>query len=274
MGLQLNTNVASLTAQRNFGNVTAQLNKSIERLSSGLKINRAADGGGSLLAADALEAQRRGYAVAQDNIQQGINVLNIADSALGTVTDDLQRLRELAVEASNGTVSDFEGYIEETTQILANIDIVAANTVDANGTALLAANGIAYDIQVGTDNVATSTINIGASLTDNTSATLGVSTSPTNSANALTLLDEVDAALIAVVENRTTIGGMVNQLENSLEFAQIAEENLASSEGVLRNVDVASETANLTKMQILQQASALALSQANQAPNIALSLLR
>ncbi len=273
MGLFLNTNVASLNAQRNFGNVTQGLNKSIQRLSTGLRINKASDGAGSLLLADDLQAQTRGFAVAEKNIQQGINVLNIADAALGTINDDLQRLREVALEASNGTVSDFTAYAAETTQIIANISAVANGTVDPNGTALLA-GAITLNIQAGADSGGTNVIDIGAALSDNTAATLTVAQSPTSNANATTLLGQVDAAISTVATNRATIGGMTNQLENRLEFVQIAKENTAASESLIRNVDVAEETANLTKMQILQQASALALSSANQAPNIALGLLR
>ena len=273
MGLHLNTNISSLTAQRHFGNVTRDLNKSIEKLSTGLKVNRASDGAGSLLAANELEAQVRGFRVAEDNIQQGMNMLNVADASLQTINDDLQRLRELAVEASNGTVTDFTAYTSETTQLLASIDAVANGTTFGSNV-LLDGSLVTLNIQAGADAGGTNTVNIASAFTDNTSATLAVSTSPSTNANAQTLLGEVDTALASVAGNLATIGGMQNQLDNRLQFAQISKENLAASESVLRNVDVAEETANLTKMQILQQASAMALSQANQAPSIALRLLQ
>ncbi len=275
MGLFLNTNVASLNAQRNFYGVTAALNKSIERLSTGFKINSAADNPGSLLLANHLQSRHRGFAVAESNILQGQNLLKIADGAMMSIQDDLQRLRELALEASNGTVTDFSAYEEEAAQISANIDAIANGTTYGS-TVLLAGGAGAINIQAGAESGGTNVINIGASLTNNTVTGLNGAafTSPNNQANAQTLLGEVDGALAQLAENQATLGGMMNQLSNRLEFVQISKENYAASEGVVRNVDVAAETSRLTQLQVLQQASALALAQANQAPAIALRLLQ
>lgn len=274
MGLFLNTNVASLNAQRNFFNVTAELNKSIERLSTGFKINSAADNPGSLLLANHLESRTRGFAVAESNIQQGSNLLSIADGAMQTIQDDLQRLREIALEASNGTVTDFTAYTEEASQISTNIDAVANGTTYGS-TVLLAGGAGTINIQAGAEANATDTIDIGSALSDNTVTGLngGAFTAPSSQANAQTLLGEVDTALAQLSTNQATLGGMMNQLSNRLEFVQVSKENYAASEALVRNVDVAAETSRLTQLQIVQQASAMALSQANQAPAIALQLL-
>ncbi len=278
MSLFLNTNVSSLNAQRHFRGVTGQLNKSIERLSSGIKLNRASDGAGSLLLANSLEAQRRGMDVAANNIQQGINVLNIADSALQTVQGDLQRLREIAIEAANPTVTDFTGHSAEVGQIFANIDAISNGTSFGTGAGaiqLLDGSVAAFAIQAGAGTAGSDTIDISGAFADTDAAALGLlQNTLASNANATTLLGEVDAALTALSGFVATIGGNQSQLENRLDYVQISSENLSASEGIVKNVDVAVETARLTQLQILQQASALALSQANQAPSIALRLLQ
>ncbi len=272
MTLSLRTNTAALNAQRNFGSVTMDLNKSLERLSSGFRLNKAGDGAGSIGAADSYAAQRRGSEVASRNIQLGQSVLNIADSAMQTIREDLLRMREVAVEASSATVTDFTAYAAEAAALTANITTTATNT-DFNGVNLIGAGAPAnYVIQVGAN--AADTLDIGAGLTDNTAATLGIAQAIGSNANAQTLIGEIDTALGALADNFAAVGSQQNNLENALQVAQISQENFAAAEGVLRNTDVAAETSRLTQMQVVQQASALALSQANQAPNIALSLLR
>jgi len=277
MSLTLRTNVASLNAQRGFGQVTSDLNKTLEKLSTGYKLNRAADGAGSIALADAFTAQVRGFGVAKSNIQQGQAMLDIADSALQTIRDDLQRYRELAVEAANGTVTDFTGYEAERGQIVANINAVAnGTTFGTTGIQLLNGTSGAINIQAGANTNATDTVDISGAFADNTFATLagGAGTAIGSNANATTAIGEVDTALAALATNMAAIGGLQAQLDNRLQYAQISQENFSAAEGVVRNVDVAEETSKLTQLQIVQQASALALSQANQTPNIALQLLR
>ncbi len=278
MSLFLNTNVSSLNAQRHFRGISNQLNKSIERLSSGLKLNKASDGAGSLLLANNLEAQRRGMDVAANNIQQGVNILNIADSALQTIQGDLQRIREIAIEASNPTVTDFTGHSAEFVALVANIDAVANGTSFGTGAGaiqLLDGSVAAFNIQAGAGTAGSDTIDISGSFAASDAATLGVATAAiASNANATTVIGEVDTALAALAGRIATVGGDQSQLENRLDFVQISSENLAASEGIVRNVDVAAEMSRLTQLQILQQASALALSSANQAPSIALRLLQ
>ncbi len=278
MSLFLNTNVASLNAQRNFRGVSSRLNQSIERLSSGLKLNRASDGAGSLLLANNLEAQRRGMDVAASNIQQGINVLNIADSALQTVQGDLQRLREIAIEAANPTVTNFTGHSAEVGALFTNIDAISNGTSFGTGAGaiqLLDGSVAAFNIQAGAGTAGSDTVDISGSFADTDATALGLAQNTiASNADATTLLGEVDAALATLSGFIATIGGNQSQLQNRLDFVQISSENLSASEGVVRNVDVAAETARLTQLQILQQASALALSSANQAPSIALRLLQ
>lgn len=274
MGLFLHTNVASLNAQRNFNTNQAKLQSSLEKLSSGFKLNRAADGAGSLLLANQMTSQVRGYAVAEENIQQGINMLNIADSALTTLNDGLQRLREVALAASNGTVTDFTAYSAEVGEIVDNVNDLATSAT-YNSTVLLNGSAANVTIQAGSGSLATDQVDISAAFSDNQSAALGLTqTTITNVTTAGTVLTQVDAALATVATNLAAIGGAQSELSSRLQYAQIAKENFSASEAVVRNVDVATETANLTKLQILQQASAMALSQANQMPNIAIQLLR
>lgn len=275
MALFLNSNATSVGAQRNFNNVTSQLNKTIGRLSSGLKINSGADGGASLGQADAFSARVRGFGVAETNIQQGQAVLNIADSALQTIRDDLQRMREVALEAANGTVTDYTNYNAEVADIVANIDAVATGTTFGTNV-LLNGSVAAFSIQAGAESGATNQVDLAAAFADSQAAALlgAAATTITDSATAMTLLGQVDTALTNVAGNLANIGQFQNQLSNRLEFAQISKENYVAAEGAIRNADVAAETSKLTQQQVLQQASALALSQANNAPNIALQLLR
>lgn len=201
-------------------------------------------------------------------------MLNIADSALTSVNDGLQRLREVALAASNGTVTDFTAYSAEAGKIISNVTNLANGTT-YNSTKLLDGSAANIIIQAGSGSLATDQVDISAAFSDNKAATLGLAqTTITNVTTAQTVLTQVDAALATVATNLATIGGAQNQLKDRLQYAQIAKENFSASEAAVRNVDVATETANLTKLQILQQASALALSQANQMPNIALQLLR
>lgn len=274
MGLFLNTNVASLNANRNLFNITSSLNKSLERLSSGYKINSAADGAAELLISEGLRAQIRGSQAAMTNVQQGIDMLNTADSAMQQTYEHLQRMREIAVEAANGTVSDYTSYNNELAERSNAIDGIANNTI-YNEQVLLdgsIAGGAGFNIQTGAN--AGEQVDIASAFADNTAATLGVSTTTlTSAADANTLIGEIDTAMANLDGNMATVGGFTNQLQDQMNFLSVAVENLSASEASIRNTDIAQETANLARLQILQQAAAAALSQANQMPSIALQLL-
>lgn len=285
MPLTINTNITSINAQRYLGANTNALQKTMEKLASGYRINRAGDDAAGLQLSENLRAQIRGSKKALDNTQDGMNVLNIADGALQTITDSLQRMRELAVQAANDTynTSQRSAMQVEVEQLLADIDRIASAT-KFNGVDLLSATSPAnFILQVGANNVANvDTIDIASAMGDSSATTLGIAswnstnltTAIDSSANAQAFLAEVDAAINAVNIKRGNLGAFVNRLEGTSNNLSIGIENLSSSESRIRNVDVAMESANLTRNQILQQASNTILAQANQTPQLALQLLK
>jgi len=264
---------------------TNALQKTMEKLASGYRINRAGDDAAGLQLSENLRAQIRGSKKALDNTQDGMNVLNIADGALQTITDSLQRMRELAVQAANDTynTSQRSAMQVEVEQLLADVDRIASAT-KFNGVDLLStASPANFIIQVGANNtVGVDTIDIASAMGDSSATTLGVAswngtnltTAIDSSTNAQSFLSEVDAAINAVNIKRGNLGAFVNRLEGTSNNLSIGIENLSSSESRIRNVDVAAESANLTRNQILQQASNTILAQANQTPQLALQLLK
>jgi flagellin len=285
MPLVINTNVGSLSAQRYLGNNTNMLQKSMEKLSSGYRINHAGDDAAGLQLSEKLRAQIRGSQKAMDNTQDGVNVLNIADGALQTITDNLQRVRELTVQAGNDTYNTAQRSAMgvEIVQMLTDIDRIAKAT-KFNGVDLLSSSSpSSFTLQVGANAVTgVDTIDIATALGDSTASTLGVtnwtgsslSSSISSGDAARALQAQIDTAITAVNTKRGNLGAFVNRLEGSINNLSIGTENLSSSESRIRNVDVAAESANLTRNQILQQAASTILSQANQTPQLALSLLK
>ncbi len=277
MPLVVNTNIASINAQRQLANNTNQLAKSLERLSSGFRINRSSDDAAGLQVSENLRAQIRGSKKALDNVQDGMNVLNIADGALGVITENLQRMRELAVQAANDTydANQRSAIQQEIDARISDINRIS-DAVQFNGVNLLDGTLANMTLQVGANATAgVDDLNIATAFTNADFATLsgGGATNVSTHANALTAIGTIDTAIQAVNTQRATIGSFVNQLESASENLMIGVENLSSSESRVRNVDVAAESAELVRNQILQQASAAMLSQANQAPSLALQLL-
>ena len=285
MGIQINTNVQSLNAQRLLGQNTTALGKSLEKLSSGFRINKGSDDAAGLQISETLRSQVRGSQKANDNVQDGINVLNTADGALSTITDNLQRMRELTVQGANDTlgVDQRSAINKELTQLSADISRIADST-EFNGKKLFSSVAT-YKIQVGANKVSgTNVLDIGSakSALGTLQATslglraaggtlsIGVSTN----VSALQTLSKIDVALQKVGNRRASIGAFTNRLTTAGQNLSIAIENFSASESRIRNTDVAKESAEMTKNQILQQASATVLGQANQAPNLALQLLR
>jgi flagellin len=284
MPLVINTNVASINAQRNLGTNTNMLSKSIERLSSGFRINKAGDDAAGLQISENLRAQIRGSKKALDNVQDGTNVLNIADGALATITENLQRMRELAVQAANDTYdSASRTAIETELDQLATEITRISDATQFNGVKLLdgSINGTNNMVlQVGYSNNATqNTIDVGSTgaFADTDATALGVndaSIDVTNNTNARTALNLIDTALTRVNTQRANIGATINRLERAATNLSTQIENVSAAESRIRNVDVAAESAELVRNQILQQSSAAMLSQANQFPSIALQLLQ
>ena len=270
MGLRVNTNVFSLNAQKNLGAVTERLGGNFARLSSGLRIATAADDAAGLGISEEMRAQIRSYAQAGRNAQDGISLAQTAEGALSEVASNLIRMRELAVQAANGTLTDEDrDIIDVEFQALDDeIDRIAGDT-EFNGTALLD-NTSSLAIQVGID--ANETVDVSA--VDVQSATLGIASldvqDVTNSNLAITALD---TAITSVNTARGELGASVNRLGSAFRTIQNTRENLSAAESRIRDVDVAFETADLTRNSILQQAATAVLAQANVQPQLALSLL-
>jgi len=286
VSIVVNTNVASLIAQRNLSSNTTSLSKSIERLSSGYRINRAADDAAGLSISENLRGTIRGNKQAINNIQDGINMLQIAEGGLAVINENIQRIRELAVQAANDTNSSVErdAILSEVTARLSDIDRIAKSSKFNNISLLDGTANATLQVGAGSE-LSTNTIEIENSvLARATVSCIGT----TASANGLTLtatgatwssngirlyLDVLDAALSDVASRRSNIGAYQNRLESALNNLEVATENVQAAESRIRDLDVAKETSNMTKYQILQQASASVLSQANNLPSVALKLL-
>ena len=287
MGITINTNVQSLNAQRVLGGNVKSLGKSLEKLSSGYRINRASDDAAGLQISEGLRSQIRGSDQANSNVQDGINLLNTTDGSLETITNNLQRIRELAVQGGNDTLAtDQRSAIDKEIQQLAKDVTRIASASLFNKKDLLNGTTTSLKIQVGANvTSATNTIDLATAGTNpfaDARATalnlLGaadaVRLSVKSNGSALKTLSIVDAALQTVQNRRAAIGALTNRLEGASTNLQISSENFSASESRIRNTDTAKESANLTKNQVLQQASSQILGQANQTSQLALSLLR
>ncbi len=279
MPLVINTNVSSLNAQRNLSNNTFNLNKSLERLSSGYRINRASDDAAGLQISESLRAQIRGSKKALDNTQDGMNLLNIVDGAYQTIQNNLQRIRELAVQGANDTnaTAQRNAINQEIDALRADIDRIAGGTQFNNVNLIGATAPAAYLIQVGPNSTVNDEIDVGTALLNTTTAAGGLNLAAAAGTNTnaayQTYITNTDTALTNLNTRRATIGSFSNRLESAASNLSISIENLSASESRIRNVDVASESAEMIRNQILQQSSAAILSQANQAPSLALQLL-
>lgn len=285
MAINIRTNVPSLLAQRNLDASTNRLNTSYERLSSGLRINRARDDAAGLAIAETLKADARVATVAIRNASDGISIVSIADQAIGQIGNVLTRLAELAEQSANGVFgneqrSALQGEFTALTQEIERI----ALTTEFNGLKLLSGGGEVI-FQVGFDGTSLSQVTysgVQATLAALGLAGAGTST-PIYSINAATTdaaqsasriaLDAINAAITSVTRNRGALGAAESRLEVTIGNLQVARENFKAAESRIRDVDVASEAAELTRLNILQQAGAAVLAQANSQPQLALQLL-
>jgi len=267
MALMINTNVVSMNAQRNLASSQSSLATSMERLSSGLRVNSAKDDAAGLAIADRMNAQVRGITVAIRNANDGISLSQTAEGALSTMTDALQRMRELAVQAQNGTnsTSDRANLDTEYQQLSAEITRVATQT-KFNGTAIVGASAGANVFQVGANN--------GDTLTVTTTTISTVAGDLTTSANASTAVAALDTKLDAITTNRANYGAAMSRFQFAISNLSITQENQSAARGRIVDADFASETANLSRSQILQQAGTAMVAQANQLSNNVMSLLR
>ena len=276
MGLRINTNTASLNAQRNLYGTKLDLDKSLERLSSGYRINRAGDDAAGLAISENLRAQIRGLKQASRNAQDGVSLVQVAEGSLNEISSILIRLRELAVQAASDTIGPVERQFlnVEYDQLVSEVDRIADGT-EFNGTQLLSGTGSILDFQVGTRNDPNiDRLSFDASKADANSAALGVNlTSVADKASAQNSLSAIDSAIVSVSAMRADFGAIQNRLQSTIANIAVSVENMSAANSRIRDVDVAEETANLTRNNILMQAGTSVLSQANQTANAALGLL-
>lgn len=274
MGLQINTNLDALNAHRNLSKSSDSLSKSIERLSSGLRINSAADDAAGLGISERMNAQIRSISQAKRNAQDGISLVQTADGALGQVTEILHRMRDLAVQYNNGVYDSASqaAITAEVAQLSAELERVIG-TAKFNGVSLLtgpvSVDSILVTLQIGPDN--TDTVGIPNPGIQGMTAASSFATVAPGSTVDLSLFD-ID--LNAVNHARTLMGSVQNRLEHTISYLGSYEENLMSAMSRIRDVDMAAEMTNMTRLQILQQAGTAMLSQANQAQSAVLRLLQ
>ena len=276
--MRINANIAALNAARNLNMSQDALGKSLEKLSSGYRINRAADDAAGLAISEGLRSEIRGSSQAQRNAQDGISFLQTAEGSLNEVSSMLQRMRELAVQAANST-SDGTAEQAETTALTTEITAVGART-KFSGISVFqdySAVGKALNFQVSSNSAAAEQVQVNSNLTLAATAIGGVDLTAINlttDAGAQAALDTLDTAIKAVSSERAGLGATQNRLEHTVANLGVAVENLTASESRSRDVDMASEMATYTRNNILSQAGTAMLAQANQVPQSVLQLLR
>jgi flagellin len=270
MALRIQNNVEAFNAHRNLSHTEGAMGRSMERLSSGFRINRAADDAAGLAISERLRGQINGLDQAQRNVQDAVSMVQTAEGSLTEVHAMLQRVRELAVQYKNGSLStaDRTAIQSEVNQLASEIERIGSSS-EFNGIKLLnSAQTISF--QVGSEDgqtITVATVSLGGTSGVGTSYIALTSTGASD-------ISEIDAAIDNVSAQRATFGAVQNRLEYTLQNAAIYQENLTASESRIRDVDMAAEMVNFTKLQILQQAGTSMLAQANQGSQGVLSLLR
>jgi flagellin len=266
MALRINHNIQAINTHRSLANTSDAISKSMERLSSGYRINSASDDAAGLGISEKMRGQIRGLDQAQRNMQDGISLVQTAEGNLDEVHSMLQRMRELAVQYKNGTMSaaNQSAIQSEVYQLASEIDRIGSSA-QFNGITFLAASGT-VTFQVGANDgqtITVPTISLNGSL-------------PANYFNlsSATAISNIDAAIDSISATRSTFGAVQNRLEHAVNAAQAYSENLVAAESRIRDVDMAEEMTNLTRLQVLQQAGTAMLSQANQSTQSVLSLLQ
>lgn len=273
MGLRVNTNVLSLTAQKNLASVGSRLQGNFARLSSGLRIASAGDDAAGLGISERMRAQIRSLSQAGRNASDGVSLVQTAEGALDEVSSNLTRMREISTQAANGTLNagDRTALDNEFQELVTEIDRIADQT-DFNGIQLLDGTTTNVDIQIGTESGETLSITLD-DMTDSGLALTGTTFDLSTVTNASNALATLDAAIDSVSSFRGSLGAFQNRLTSSVRSIATNQENLSAAESRIRDVDVAAETADLTRNSIMQQAAVSVLAQANVQPQLALSLL-
>ncbi|MBK8190506.1 MAG: flagellin FliC [Vampirovibrionales bacterium] len=303
MALVINTNVTSLIAHRRLSMNASNVQKSLERLASGMRINRSSDDAAGLTISETLIGQIRGNQKALQNAQDGVSILQIAEGSLGVINNNLQRMRELAVQAANDTNSQSQrdSIAREVRTLAEDIERISQAT-EFNGIHLLDGSALNARLQIGPGTtLATNTIDISSALQNagidsnsvppgigviNSAAALFASlndifdpvagTSPdlSSGANARTFIGSIQSAIDSVTSRMSIIGSLQNQLQSAIDNLQIGIENFSASNSRIRDLDIASESSTLVQNQILQQSAVSVLSQANSIPQLTLQLLQ
>lgn len=276
MAAVINTNVMSLNAQRQLANTQADMAQTIQRLSSGLRINSAKDDAAGLAVSEGMTSQIRGLVIAERNANDGISVAQTAEGALGQITDNLQRIRELAVQSSNEVMAAADrGHIQKEVDQLTDEISRIMNTTEFNGQALLDGSTATLNIQVGpngTDQIALNLTDISA-LNSAAGGAGAIDITGADGTAAVAAIAQLDADLDAVVGHRATLGATQNRFESVISNIANYSENLQGARSRIMDTDFASETAAMTRNQILSQAGTSMVAQANQVPQGVLSLL-
>ena len=267
----INTNVSSLNAQRNLATSANSLSTAMSRLSSGLRVNSAKDDAAGLAISERMNAQTRGMNVAVRNANDAIGLAQTAEGALGAISNNLQRMRELAVQASNGTNSTSDvASLDAEFKLLAAENTRVATGTQFNGNTVIGTAAATFTFQVGANAVAANDqISVTSASFSGTSATLG-----TASSTAFAEISKLDADISSVTSARSTWGATQNRFDTVISNLRVASENTAAARGRIVDADYAMETANLSRAQVLQQAGTAMVAQANQAPQSVLALLR
>ena len=275
----INTNLQSLNAQRNLSSSQSSLSVSMQRLSSGLRVNSAKDDAAGLAIAERMNAQVRGMNVAVRNANDGISLAQTAEGALSKVGDSLQRMRELAVQARNATntTSDLDSIGKEYAQLGQEIGRVIGGTT-FNGKAILGADAGTQTFQIGANTSANDSVDVVTNIMTNdatiTAVTGGVIDNASTPDSLKTVIDNIDAAITTVSGQRAILGASQNRFDAIISNLQVSVENQTAARSRIMDADFAAETANLSRSQILQQAGNTMVAQANQLPQQVLSLLR
>ena len=283
MAITVNTNIPSLTAQKSLNSSTTKMNTAMERMSTGLRINSSKDDAAGMAVANKMNYKIGSLDVAQDNAQMGVSMLDTAEGVLGVINDNLTRIRDLTEQAANGTYgTDAMKAIQS--EVQARVDEITrlADSSEFNGKTLF--NGSIADgikLQVGiTEDTKKSTIELDAKLFADAKSSTILGTKVQNlddvydtDENARKFLEDIDKALADITDRTTQIGGYQQRISSAMEAAGVMQTNLTSAKSLIEDADIAEESSNYVKQQILQQTSASLLATANQSPSIALNLV-
>ncbi len=267
----INTNISSLNAQRNLSTSANTLTTAMSRLSSGLRVNSAKDDAAGLAIAERMNAQTRGMNVAVRNANDAISLAQTAEGALGSISNNLQRMRELAIQAANGTNSSTDmASLDAEYKLLADENTRVSTGTKFNGNTVIGSAAATFTFQVGSNGSSSlDQISVTSASFSGTSTTLGSTTS-----SALGEISKLDADINSITSARSTWGATQNRFDTVIANLRVGSENSAAARGRIMDADYAMETANLSRAQVLQQAGTAMVAQANQLPQSVLSLLR